>query len=128
MAKKSETMSFKWNYTGEALLNRLGFNQKTERYFAQTLLQFALPYTPYDPTARKPRDQHIRGGAKITTSSSGAKITFPNIPYVKYQYYGDESWKRATPGTMSEWLDYAWLVHKAEITGRVGAYRRWQSK
>lgn len=129
MAKKSKTMSFKWNYSGEALLNRLGFDQNTEKYFAKTLVQYAIPYTPYRPSIDKSHDQHIRGGYRITASSSGSKITYPEIPYAAYQYNADDSeWKRATYGTRSGWLDYAWLVHRAEITGKVGAYRRWNSK
>lgn len=129
MAKKSKTMSFKWNYKGEALLNRLGFNRETEKFFARTVVQYAMPYTPYNPFDRKSHEDHIRGGAKITAYTSGAKITYPDIPYAVYQYNADDSgWKRATPGTMSGWLDYAWLIHKQEITGKVGAFRRWHSK
>ena len=131
MAKKSRTMSFKWNYSGEALLNRLGFNQETEEYFAKTVIKYALPYTPYNPFDRKSHDLHIRGGAKITTSTSGAKITYPDVPYAPYQYNTDGEalgWKRATYGTRHGWLDYAWVVHKQEITGKVGSFRRWQCK
>lgn len=128
MAKKKNTMSFKWNYSQDAIVKRLGFDANTEKYFAETLIQYAMPYTPYNPFDRKPYNLHIRGGAKIRATNDSAKITFPNIPYVKHQYFGDDSsWNRATYGTMSGWLDYAWLLHNAEITGKVGAYRRWHS-
>lgn len=129
MAKKSKKMDFKWNYSQSAIVQRLGFDMKTERYFAETLVKYAFPYTPYDPFTKKPASLHIRRGAHIVSTSLGAKITYPDIPYAHYQYHAnDAGWKRATAGTMSGWLEYAWLIHKAEITGKVGAYRRWRSK
>ena len=129
MAKKPRSMSFRWNYKGEALLKRMGFDRETEGFFARTLIQYAMPYTPYNPLDRKSHEEHIRGGAKVTAYNNRAKITYPDIPYAVYQYNADDSgWKRATPGTMSGWLEYAWTVHKFEITGKVGAFRRWHSK
>lgn len=129
MAKKSKTMDFKWNYSQNAIVQRLGFDMKTEKFFAETLIKYALPYTPYDPFTKKATSLHIRKGAVIVPTTSGAKITYPNIPYAHYQYFAnDTGWDRATAGTMSGWLEYAWLIHKQEITGKVGAYRRWHSK
>ena len=129
MAKKTKSMSFKWNGSNAAIVRRLGFDQKTEVYFAEQIVRYAIPYTPYDPFAVKDKSEHIRGGAEIKPTSSGARITYPNVPYAGYQYNADDSgWKRATPGTMSGWLGYAWTVHKQEITGKVGAYRRCRSK
>lgn len=129
MAKKTKSMSFKWNGSNAAIVRRLGFDQNTEVYFAEQVVRYAMPYTPYDPFAVKDKSEHIRGGAEIKPTSSGARITYPNVPYAGYQYNADDSkWKRATFGTMSGWLDYAWVVHKQEITGKVGAYRRWRSK
>ena len=121
MAKKSPKMDFHWNYGVGGVVNRLGFGADLNRYFAETLLDYAEPYTPM-------KTGRLRERANVTANPMNAKITYDGVDYADYQYYGPDSWDRTTPGTTSQWLDYAWAVHKFEIAGKVGAYRRWHSR
>ena len=121
MAKKSQVMDLKWNGSSSAIVNRLGFGQDLNRFFAETLLDYAEPYTPK-------KTGNLRESAIVTANNSVGRITYNGVNYAKYQYVGPSSWNRTTPGTTSRWLEYAWTVHKFEISGKVGAQRRWHSK
>ena len=122
MPKKSSRMSFKWNYGEVAMVQRLGFGKDLNEFFAKKLVQFAEPYTPK-------KTGQLREHVEISSNNQRATITYPGVSYADYQYFADDSsWNRHTPGTTSKWLDYAWQVHKAHISGSVGAYRRWHSR
>lgn len=129
MAKKSQKMHFEWNYSKAAIVDRLGFGTDLNKVFAETLVKYSEPYTPYKPSANKPDNQHLRTNVEVRANNSRASITYPDLTYAQYQYFSDDSgWSRNTPGTTSRWLEYAWALHKPEISGTVGAYRRWHSK
>lgn len=126
MPKKSSRMHFEWNYGQQALVERLGFGKDMNEFFAKTLVKYAEPYTPLGPS--KP-GTHLRDAVEISANNQRATITYPGVTYADYQYFADDStWNRHTPGTTSKWLDYAWTVHKFQISGEVGAYRRWHSR
>lgn len=122
MASKSKHMHFEWNYGEGALVERLGFGKDMNEFFAKTLVKYATPYTPK-------KSGNLRSRVEVNSNRYGATITYPGVTYTDYQYYADDSdWSRHTPGTTSRWLEYAWQVHKFQISGEVGAYRRWHSK
>jgi hypothetical protein len=117
-------MHFEWNYGEKALVERLGFGKDLNEYFAKTLVQYAEPYTPMEKGNL--RDAQRAG---VSANNQRGYITYPGVSYADYQYFGNDSgWKRHTPGTTSRWLEYAWTIHKFQISGKVGAYRRWHSK
>lgn len=122
-------MEFHWNYGEEAIVERKGFGTHLNEFFAKTLVEYAEPYTPLKTGA-------LRGSVDIDANKQRGYITY-NVPYAQYQYFTpDERWRRATPKTSgpshnlesSRWLEFAWNQHKAQITGKVGAERRWHSK
>lgn len=127
MAKKSEKMDFHWNYGSQALVQKKGFGKNLNDYFANTLVEYAEPFTP-KLTGK------LRNSVVVKATNFGATITYPGATnykgrnYAEPQYFADDSeWNRNTPGTTSGWLDYTWTVYKQQITGKVGAYRRWHS-
>ena len=122
-------MHFEWNYSEGALVERLGFGADLNKKFAEVLVKYATPYTPYAPKRPSADTKHLRDAVEISANRHQGSITYPGIPYADYQYLSDDSsWNRHTPGTTSRWLEYAWSVHKFQISGEVGAYRRWHSK
>ena len=122
MPSKSKRMHFEWNYGEVAMVERLGFGKDLNRKFAETLVKYAEPYTPK-------KTGNLRNSVEIKSNNQRATITYPGVTYADYQYFADDStWNRHTPGTTSKWLDYAWTVHKFQISGEVGAYRRWHSR
>lgn len=120
--KKSSKMEFHWNYNTGGIVQRKGFGADTNKVFADTLVKYGEEFTPMKSGA-------LRLAVTVKANPTNAKIQYPGIKYADYQYNADDStWNRFTPGTTSRWLDYAWQVYKAQITGTVGAYRRWHSK
>jgi hypothetical protein len=129
MATKSRKMDFQWNYGKDAIVQRLGFGADLNKVFAETLVKYSEPYTPYRPSISKPDNQHLRTNVEVKANNMNASITYPDLVYAQYQYFSDDNtWDRHTEGTTSRWLEFAWNTHKQQITGTVGAYRRWHSK
>jgi vacuolar-type H+-ATPase catalytic subunit A/Vma1 len=118
MAKKSPKMSFEWIDNQTGIVQRLGFGAGLNEYFAQTLLDYAEPYTPMETGM-------LRASATVKANPMNAKIIYDGVNYADYQYNTQYD-NYTTPGTTSAWLDYAWQVHKFEISGKVGARVRWK--
>lgn len=128
--KKSKVMDFHWNYTNEGVVERKGFGVALNRFFAQTVVDYANgengagQLTPLSGISH----EHMMDNYSIKATKKNAKIKY-NADYAPFQYTANDlQWHRHTPGTTSEWLDFAWLLYKPQITGKVGAERRWRSK
>lgn len=118
--KKSKVMDFRWNYNSSGIVQKKGFGTKLNRAFAESLLRYAKPYTPL-------KTGRLRDSATVTANMMSGKISYPGVSYADYQYILDTD-NRTTPGTTSYWLDYAWLLHKSEITAEVELARELLSR
>lgn len=119
MAKKSPTMKFEWIDGATGVVERLGFGEHLNEFFAETLLMTAEPYTPEDTGA-------MIQSARIQSSPRNAKIVY-DVKYADYQY-NNSNYNHPKPLATDHWLEYAWQVHKYEIAGKVGAEVRWRGR
>ena len=123
--KKSSRMDFNWNYNEGVIVQRKGFGKDLNKYFADVLVSYSETYTPWSDLY----STHLRNEVQTSATTARGIISYPGLTYANYQYLADDStWHRYTALTCSRWCEYAYSVHKAQITGKVGAYKRWHSK
>lgn len=109
------------------ILDKLGFGKELNYTFADTVVEYARPYTPEDKDNYDP--PYLRENVTISSNKSTGIIVYNN-DYADYQYNtSDEKWHRHTPDTHSAWIegdkrfDGAWNIHKKEIVKAVDEKR-----
>lgn len=123
------SLKFKWNYSNEELIDRLGIRKELNKRMADTVSKYAFQFVPYKS-----------GDLSTYVQTFGAKdhgtITYQK-PYASKQYYLErekgpgyeipDNSKRTTafhPLASSYWDKLAWQYFKDEITADVDKERR----
>lgn len=123
---------FEWNYKSSTIIKRKGFGKDLNRFFAETLYEYAYPFTPYDPYRNE--GAHMADNVRITANDDHGAIVYQSW-YAKYIHEGETP--KGVPiksfNTMihslatSHWEQAAWRQNKDRILAELDAYRKSRS-
>lgn len=130
MARGYKNLEFKWNNSASTTIKNLGFGRGLNKDAAEILYRYSYEYIPF---SLQPSMGSLANKVRISANDNHGTITHL-VSYAKYQYNADAGNPRGEddivhrtraihPLATSHWSDWAWSMHKKEITQEIDEAR-----
>ena len=130
MARGYANLRFEWNDSASNIIKNLGFGKGLNKEAAQILYRYSYPYIPF---SLQQSMGSLANRVRISATANQGLITHL-VRYANKQYnadkgnpYGEDVLVKRTrvvhPLATSHWADWAWSMHKKEITAEVDIAR-----
>ncbi len=130
MARGYANVRFEWNGSASTIIKNLGFGKGLNKEAAQILYQYSYEYIPF---SLQQSMGSLANRVRISATANQGLITHL-VKYANRQYnadkgnpYGEDVLVKRTraihPLATSHWADWAWSMHKREITADVDTAR-----
>ena len=130
MARGFVGLRFEWNDSASNIIKNLGFGKGLNHDAAQIFYETYYPYVPY---SMQESAGNLANNVRIFANDDHATITHL-VRYANKQFYADAGNAKGVdvkvhrtrlfhPFATSHWSDWAWKVHKSEITKEIDEAR-----
>lgn len=131
MARGYSNVKFEWNNSASVIVRNKGFGKGLNKDSAQILYETYYPYIPY---SLQSTGGNLANNVRITANDDHGTITHL-VRYANRQFNADAGnadgvdvlvhrTRMIHELATSHWSDWAWSVHKKEITARVDEARK----